>query len=456
MSEEDDVDFGLELVHDVIASDLSSEEYTPRNSIDGRRPSFSDRSAQGDDDPHGGSGAPDTSNLRTFINLLKAFIGSGILGLPYAFYKGGVVMSLIALLLLAIISNFCIRMLVQCTIDLEPKHGKLALGGIGKVLFGTKGRIIVDVVLVFTQLGFCCVYVVFMSANLNSIYPIASWKYVFMLLPCISVVCWIRRFKWLAIFSFIGQITMVFGLTMIMFFAITATFRDTPELYAVNVPGLPLFFGMALYTYEGVGVIVPMRRAMKEPKAFGLVLDAGFIVMSVMFLSFGVIGYAGYGSSISPDSITLNLPQDSMITPITQFMLIVSIFCTYPVQVFPVISIMETLLFHRVAWLNRQSGHMREWSRNALRTMLVVFTSLIAISVPYFSLFVSLVGALGSSSLAFVIPCVFHLKLFRGRSYRSIVICNYLVIVLGVVGAVISTVITLRDLATAILGGGDM
>lgn len=31
--------------------------------------------------------------MRTQINFLKSYIGSGILGLPYAFYKGGVVVS---------------------------------------------------------------------------------------------------------------------------------------------------------------------------------------------------------------------------------------------------------------------------------------------------------------------------------------------------------------------------
>ena len=38
------------------------------------------------------------SSLRTFINFFKSYIGSGILGLPYAFLEGGVLVSFLILL----------------------------------------------------------------------------------------------------------------------------------------------------------------------------------------------------------------------------------------------------------------------------------------------------------------------------------------------------------------------
>lgn len=52
--------------------------------------------------------------------------------------------------------------------ELERVHEKkLSFGGIGKAIFGSKGRVIVNLSLVLTQAGFCCVYVIFMSDNLN-------------------------------------------------------------------------------------------------------------------------------------------------------------------------------------------------------------------------------------------------------------------------------------------------
>ena len=141
------------------------------------------------------------------------------------------------------LSNYCIRLLLACSIELEPKYGKLAFGGIGKALFGNAGRITVDVCLVLTQIGFCCVYVIFMSGNLESIFVhITNWEFVIILIPFLVVVCWLRSFKWLAILSFIGQVTGFVGLSLIMVFAVIATFRDTPELAAINIKGIPIFF----------------------------------------------------------------------------------------------------------------------------------------------------------------------------------------------------------------------
>jgi solute carrier family 36 (proton-coupled amino acid transporter) len=351
------------------------------------------------------------------------------------------------MIFLAILSNYCIRVLLHCANELEPKHGKLSLGDIGGVIFGPKGRVLVDLVLVLTQVGFCCVYVVFISVNLHSIFgSLESWQYAVLLVPCFSIVCWIRELKWLAFLSLVGQVALVAGLSIIVVFAALSAVTITPETYAVRFSGIPIFFGIALFSYEGVGVILPMRRSMKDPQAFGLVLDAAFIVMTILELAFGVIGYAGFGDQVNPNSITMNLPKGTIWAPIAQVLLATSIFCTYPVQMFPVIAILEEVLFKKVPWLALQSGPTQEWSRNGLRSLLVAFTSVIAISIPYFSLFVSLVGSLGSSSLAYIIPCLFHLKLFGRRSSRLHILLNSSIVVFGILGAILCSSLTLWEL----------
>lgn len=199
-----------------------------------------------------------------------------------------------------------------------------------------------------------------------------------------------------------------------------------------------------------------MRRAMKEPKGYGLVLDIGYICVTILFLAFGVIGYTGFGDKLNPSSITLNLPQDSMVTPVCQFLLVVSIFCTYPVQMFPVIAILEGLVFSKVTFCIRQTGKTREAYRNLFRTVLVIITSFVAITIPYFSLFASLIGALGSSSLAFIMPCVFHLKLFYHRSSKATKILNFTICIFGIIASVVSSSITLILLFEAVMGYDDM
>ena len=191
---------------------------------------------------------------------------------------------------------------------------------------------------------------------------------------------------------------------------------------------------------------------MKEPKAYGFVLDIGYICVTMLFLAFGVIGYTGFGDQLDPNAITLNLPQDSMVTHVTQFLLVVSIFCTYPVQMFPVIAILEGLLFTKIPFCQKQTGRAKESYRNLFRTVLVIITSFVAITIPYFSLFASLIGALGSSSLAFIMPCVFHLKLFYHRSPVYVKIINVCVCFFGILASVVSSGVTLWLLFNAVIG----
>jgi len=54
------------------------------------------------------------SPFSTYQNLVKPFIGAGILALPNAFGQGGVVGSTVLLLLLSVMTLYCIRCLVAC------------------------------------------------------------------------------------------------------------------------------------------------------------------------------------------------------------------------------------------------------------------------------------------------------------------------------------------------------
>jgi len=77
---------------------------------------------------------------------------------------------------------------------------------------------------------------------------------------------------------------------------------------------LPVFFGIVIYTYEGIALVLPLQNAMKEPKDFGKglgVLNVGMTVVCCIFASLGGIGYWKYGDD-TESSITLNLPTDQM------------------------------------------------------------------------------------------------------------------------------------------------
>jgi proton-coupled amino acid transporter len=78
---------------------------------------------------------------------------------------------------------------------------------------------------------------------------------------------------------------------------------------------------------------------MFQPFLHGAILLMCFIILVV-----AVLGYLSFG----PDTnqlILLNLPAGEPLTIVTNLLLIVGVACTYPLQIIPVVQIMENALF---------------------------------------------------------------------------------------------------------------
>lgn len=137
---------------------------------------------------------------------------------------------------------------------------------------------------------------------------------------------------------------------------------------------------------------------MKEPHKFPKVLSGVMVAVAILFASFGVMGYAAYGSNIQT-VVILNLPQNDKFVQAVQFLYTIAIVlrcvlagcfwhqpeatsrltvgCFYnslPLQLFPAIRIWENGLFS-------QSGKHDpkvKWQKNTFRGSIVLLCSLIS------------------------------------------------------------------------------
>lgn len=83
---------------------------------------------------------------------------------------------------------------------------------------------------------------------------------------------------------------------------------------ATSVHRLPLFFGTAVFAFEGIALVLPLKNVMKKPQNFSRfcgVLNVQIIVATCIYVSIGAIGYWKYGEETEA-SLTLNLPTDEM------------------------------------------------------------------------------------------------------------------------------------------------
>lgn len=121
----------------------------------------------------------------------------------------------------------------------------------------------------------------------------------------------ITELKYLAPLSTIANICMAAGVALTFYFA----FQDLPDITERNYVGkpkdMPLFFGTAIFAFEGIALVLPLKNAMKKPKLFARpsgVLNVGMIFVASLFILMGFVSYWKWGEGVA-GTVTVNLPE---------------------------------------------------------------------------------------------------------------------------------------------------
>lgn len=204
-----------------------------------------------------------------------------------------------------------------------------------------------------------------------------------------------------------------------------------------------------------------MKRADKFGGPCG-VLSIGMQIVTVLYCIIGFFGYLKFGENIA-STVTNNLPS-KVIYDIVRLMFAVSVFLSYPLQMFVPINIL---------WPTFQSKLPLKWQKMEIfnviyRGSLVMFSCefytdilyfntkiiiiisflsvLVASFVPHLDLVISLVGAFCSSSIAVLFPPVIHYAAFwEHRESYSKLKWNYikvkavLIFIFGAIGFFLGT-----------------
>lgn len=271
-------------------------------------------------------------------------------------------------------------------------------------------KILVNTFLCITQLGFCCIYIVFIANNLKMIcdqYNINIDLSIHMIIVVIPVLlsCMVRNLKYLTPFSTIANIMMAVGVAVVIYKATLDLPPVNTRTYLASWQQLPLYFGTAVYAFEGIGLVLPLKNEMKNPeefqKPFG-VLNVGMVVVGCIFITVGFLGYLKWGEEVA-GSLTLNLQPGEVMSNVVQALIALAILFTYPLQFYVPVDITWPPLRKRFA---RASPVAKELGYRAL---LVLLTFILAESIPQLGLFISLVGAVSSTALALIFPPLIEL-----------------------------------------------
>ncbi|KAL6953110.1 hypothetical protein U1Q18_048996 [Sarracenia purpurea var. burkii] len=242
-----------------------------------------------------------TSNLDTMIHLLKGNIGTGILAMPDAFRNSGWLVGIFGTMFMAVICTHCMHILVYCSQELcrRIRVPTLGFANVAEVAFDTGPRQFQK----YSKLA--------------------------------------RRIL-LCIFRFRGRQS-------------AGRLPRTSTVHAfAPLDQLPLYFGTAIYAFEGISLVLPLENNMETPQDFG-----------------GYTGVLNTGMFYVPMSIIWPTLSQRFPTEVT-----------------------------------------KKYGEYVVRVVLIMFTFVLAAVIPNLSSVISLVGSVSSSMLALIFPPLIELVTF--------------------------------------------
>jgi proton-coupled amino acid transporter len=217
-------------------------------------------------------------------------------------------------LIIGVLNYYTMMLQVNC---------KLKLGGavetysdLAMKTYGPKGKFIVDFCLYTSQLGACIAYLLFVGKQFDQVICYESGgsslfcgnknQYIIMAALLLIPICCMRTFKFISYMSAFATVTICFAskdLTMKVIICVVGVIvvdsinnaQENPSqlrnLKYFQIEKLPVFFGIAVFAFEGNGVIQSLHNSMKEPEKFEPVLRILMAVIISIVASVGTIAY---------------------------------------------------------------------------------------------------------------------------------------------------------------------
>ncbi|KAI0095724.1 transmembrane amino acid transporter [Nemania sp. FL0031] len=380
---------------------------------------------------------------KTFFTLLKAFIGTGIMFLPKAFDNGGMLFSTVTMVVVSIVTMLAFHLLLAC----KAKHGG-GYGEIGEAIAGPLMRNLILGSITLSQLGFVCSGIVFVAENLTSFFeavtrghsPISPAKLILIQVLVLIPLSYIRNIAKLGPVALLADVFILIGVSYIYYYDIAhiASEGINPTVVLFNPSKYTLMVGSAIFTFEGIGLILPIQSSMAKPERFERLLGIVMFLITIIFTAVGVLCYATFGKDTSIEIIN-NYPQTSKFVNAVQFLYSLAVLAGNPVQLFPAIRILEGALFgHR----SGKRSLRTKWKKNAFRSLLVCVCGGISIAgTGNLDKFVALIGSFACVPLVYIYPAYLHYK--GVAASRTAKIGDVVFMVVGLVAMVYTTIVTI-------------
>ncbi|KAH8371671.1 hypothetical protein KR093_008408, partial [Drosophila rubida] len=425
------------------------------------------------------------NNVDAFISLLKCVMGTGILAMPLAIRYSGVVAGVVLSVLLMVLLTYCIHLLItgmtECCRRIHvpqvsmPQAVQIAyeMGPKCVHCFAHAAGFLTSCVLVIGQFGLCCVYIVFVAKNFKEIgdYYWREFNERYYVVG-VCLLQWpffmIRKLKYLVPLNLISNCLLYLGFLCIMYYLVRGLPNPQQRELVKPPADWVMFFGIAAFSLTAVGSMLVVEANMAHPQSylgiFGVLNLAVFFILFSNIL-FGIMGYWRYGERVEA-SITLNVPENEILSQIIKVVIAVGIFLSYPLNGFVVI----TVIFkdYSQASAARYSVTVEIVVRICFLFLTGEFTvhpevhqvndysiGIVSVVVPNLAALTELEGAFSLCNLNLICPALIDMFINYGPGYGRLrwkLLRDIALIVIGIIFGIVGCSVAIRQLAEDLRG----
>ena len=245
------------------------------------------------------------SPFETYIALLKGYCAIAILVMPKAFVNGGWAASALLEVGACVITTVCAAMLVQAGLKLKMYSYSLIV----EKALGTKGRVILDFMIAATQFSFTVSHIAFIVEAFKTTVDHAwglntnPWLYATAVIAILTPIAWERNIAKFAFTYLIGVSLLVWASLVVSAYALgvlsSNEWKPGPDIEAIRPEGYLTTLGMAVYSFEGIGVVMPIMHACECPEKFTSILTSAMITLVSAIVIFSELCYLAWGSTLT-------------------------------------------------------------------------------------------------------------------------------------------------------------
>lgn len=210
------------------------------------------------------------SPFATYVALIKGYCAIAILFIPKAFQNGGWLFSGVSMLISAAMTTICVVKLVSVGLNLKTYSYEMCV----KETLGVGAKKILEFMICATQFSFSISQITFIVKSLKTTVDTtfetdsSIWYYATLVFLIYTPLAWVRNISKFSFTFLIGNLLIVATVLLILYFAFDLLFTQGgggPGLVKFNETGYLTMIGFSVYTFEGIGVVMPIMQVCATP-----------------------------------------------------------------------------------------------------------------------------------------------------------------------------------------------